>query len=71
MFRSTLLVGTVGLVATPEAGTMCIEPRVWQTIDAVVPRIRLRAIGQTWFVSFFYTHRFFLATQFLGDAYGR
>ena len=29
---------------------MCTEPCVWQTVVVVTPRVRLCAVGLTWFV---------------------
>ena len=34
-FRSTFTVDAVGLIATPEAGTICTKPCVWQTFVVV------------------------------------
>ena len=59
MFRSTLTVDAVGLIATREAGTLRTKPCVWQTIVAVALCVRPCAIGVPWFCSVFeHTSRF-------------
>ena len=62
----------VGLVATPEAGTMCTKPCVWQTI-VVALRVRSCAFSRTCCVPLFVrTHRRFVwAARVLGNSYGR
>ena len=60
MVRSTLTVDAVGLIATPEAGTVCTEPCVWQTIVVVAPRVRPCAVDLTFYFLLFYTHRGFV-----------
>ena len=56
MFRSTLTIDAVGVVATPEASTMCTKPCVWQTIVVVAHRVRPCAFDLTCLCSSFLLH---------------
>ena len=74
MFRSTLTVDAVGMVATLEAGTMCTTPCVWQTLVVVAPRARPCAVGLMCLCSSIFESielLFELLNQVLGDAYRR
>ena len=62
MFRSTLAVSAVGLVATSDAGTMCTQPCVWSSIVGVAPRVRPCAVRLTCLCSsFLHASRFCLS----------